>query len=241
MNNNRTKDANNMNNFIKLASAFVFAVILNTGNAYSATIGVLNGSDSALGQNNTPTLTSNGNDGVLVLNNALTLSASNNQVFNYTVVNLQAGSTLDFSGLISGDSVFILGTGDLTLDGIINLPSYTNFTFQTSGNILFGGSVLTSNSNVSFISNVFQSSANSLISNISGSISITTETNIVINGGKFDVGGTITPHDPSKPVIVGLPVDLIKVPIIMIPEPSSYVLLTIGLLTVTYRFRKFNS
>lgn len=208
-----------MNNFLKLASAFAYTAILHSGNVFA--------------------LASHDNDGALVLNSALTLNASNNQVFNYTAVDLQTRSNLDFSGLNSGDSVFILSTGDITLNGIINLPPFTNFTFETSGNILFGGSVLTSNSNVSFISNSFQSNYSSLIRSIGGSISIIAETNVVING-KFDVGSTSTNPDPSSPVI-GFPNQPIKTPIIMIPEPSSYVLLTLGLLALTSRYRRFNA
>jgi hypothetical protein len=184
-------------------------------------------------------LTSNGNDGALLLNSALTLNASNNQVFNYTVVDLQAGSSLDFSGLNKGDSVFILGTGDLTLNGTINLPSYTSFTFETSGNILFGGSILTANSNVSFISNAFQSSPNSLISDAAGSVSINVGTNIVING-KIDVSTT----PPSQSVGNGGGIDLNNpspFTLAPVPEPSSYVLLTLGLLAVTLRYRRLNS
>ncbi|HEY3299383.1 MAG TPA: PEP-CTERM sorting domain-containing protein [Methylophilaceae bacterium] len=208
-----------MKHLIKVAVAIALTALINMGNAFA--------------------LTSNGDDGALILNNSLILKASNNQVFNYSVVDLQANSILDFSGLNSGDSVFILGTGDLTLNGTINLPSFTSFTFETSGNILFAGSVLTSNSNVSFISNAFQSSSTSLISDIGGSISITAETNVVING-KIDVGGISTGPDPSTPVI-SLPIEPIKTPIIMIPEPSSYVLLTLGLLALTSRYRRLHS
>ena len=132
-----------MSNFFKLTLAFAITALINTNNAFA--------------------LTSSGTDGAFMLNSVLNINASNNQVFNYTVVDLQVGSILDFSGLNSGDSVFILSVNDISLDGIINLPSYTSFTFETSGNIHLGGSVLTSNSNVSFISDSFQMSFNSCL------------------------------------------------------------------------------
>lgn len=205
-----------MNHFFKLTLAFAITALINTSNAFA--------------------LTSSGTDGALVLNSALNLNASNNQVFNYTVVDLQVGSTLDFSGLNSGDSVFILGTSDITLGGIINLPSNTSFTFETSGNIYLGGSVLTSNSNVSFISNSFQSSSNSLISDIGGSVSIATNNFTVING----TINVLT--DPSQSLGNGGDIN-IKNPFLLtpIPEPSSYLLLTLGLLALIYRLKRFNS
>jgi len=70
-----------MSNFFKLTLTFAITVLINTSNAFA--------------------LTSSGTDGALVLNSVLNLNVSNNQVFNYTVVDLLAGSTLDFLVLIA--------------------------------------------------------------------------------------------------------------------------------------------
>ena len=215
INNNQIEYANHMNNFFKLTLAFAITALINTSNAFA--------------------LTSSGTDGALVLNSVLNINASNNQVFNYTLVDLQAGSTLKFSGLNSGDTVFILGTSDITLGGIINLPSNTSFTFETSGNIHFGGSLLTSNSNVSFISNSFQTSSNSLISDIGGSVSIAANSFI-------DINGTINVlTDPTQNLGNGGDINIRNLPpLTPIPEPSSYLLLTLGLLALTFRLKRFN-
>lgn len=205
-----------MKYLLNVALTFLLTTLINTGNAFA--------------------LTSNGNDGALTLNSSLTLNTTNNQVFNYTVITLEAGSTLDFSGLNSGDSVFILGTGDITLDGTINLPSFTNFTFETSGNIHIGGSVLTSNSNLSFISNSFVSDSNSSIGNLGGAVSLTADRSIQ-NNGSFNViptqhinlgdGGSL--NNPSP-----------LIPLLPVPESSSYVLFILGLLVLYFSLRKIN-
>ena len=210
-----------MSRFIKLILAFAFTALISTSNAFA--------------------LTSSGADGALILNSVSNLNASNNQVFNYTLVDLQVGSILDFSGLNSGDSVFILGTSDITLGGIINLPSNTSFTFETSGNINLGGSIFSSNSNVSFISNSFQSSSNSLISDIGGNVSIAA--NFIGINGTINVltvppqgvgsGGDINIKNPFI-----TPVNPFITPV---PELSTYLLLTLGLLAFAYRLKRFNS
>lgn len=183
-------------------------------------------------------LTSNGIDGALVANTSLTLTATNNQTFNYTTINLGAGSTLDFSGISSGDSVFILGTGDFKLDGIINLPSSTSFTFETTGGIYLDGSILTSHSNLSFISQSLYLGSNSIITDAGGNISIDAGYGSVTTNGKIDLGAP-PPQDVS--IGNGGGIALNPSPLTLVPEPTSYAMMALGLLVMTYRARRFYS
>ena len=210
-----------MNQLVKFTSIFIFTFLIDTVNAFA--------------------LISNGNDGDLLLNNGLTLNSANNKVFNYTTVNLGSNSILDFSGLNNGDSVFIIGNGDMTLGGIINLPSLTSFTFETMGDIHLDGSIFSANSNLSFISNSFFSSSNSLISDIGGSSSISAG-RIVING-KINVMST-SPLEVNKGGDINIqnPFTVTTLtPITPVPEPSSYSLFILGLLGLSSRLRRLNS
>lgn len=223
-----------MNNLIKLTLAVVFTCSISP--AFASTI------TSAYNDNNSPpaatSLVSNGNDGSLVVNNSLTLTATNNQRFNYTTINLGAGGVLDFSGTNSGDSVFILGTGDFKLDGIINLPSLTSFTFETTGGIYLDGSILTSHSNLSFLSQSLYLDSSSIITDAGGNISIDAGYGSVTNNGKVDLG-VPPPQDIS--IGNGGGIALNPSPLTVVPEPTSYAMMALGLLVITYTARRFYS
>lgn len=223
-----------MNNLIKLTLAAVFTFSIAPAFAVTVT--------TAYNDNSSPSavtsLTSDGSDGALLEDNSLTLAATNNQKFNYTTINLGAGSILDFSGVNSGDSVFILGIGDFRLDGIINLPSLTSFTFETTGNIYLDGSMLSFHSNLSFISQSFYGGSNSIITDSGGSIYIYAGDGVVTNNGKFDLGAP-PPYDIS--IGNGGGIALNPSPITVVPEPTSYALLLAGLGLIGFVTRRTQS
>lgn len=191
-------------------------------------------------------LTSTGADGAFTLNNALTLNASNNQTFNFTTFNLGTGGTLDFSGLTSQDSIFILATGDIHLDGVLNLSS--NLTFETTGNIFVGGTInigsnafsLTSGSNITF-------SSGWIINGISG-YSGNNNQNPPNNAGACVVIGGFTCYEkPVVDIVSGKSGPTATNPggsishAGQVPEPSTYALLLAGISLLMLRRNKFSN
>jgi hypothetical protein len=101
--------------------------------------------------NNAIALTSTGFDGAFSLNHTLIMNASNNQTFNFTTFNLQTNGTRDFLGLSNTDSIFILASGDVHLDSILNLSS--NITFETSGSVFVNGTINAGANSLTILSN----------------------------------------------------------------------------------------
>lgn len=83
--------------------------------------------------------TSNGADGAFLINDVFTLNATNNQIFNFTTFDVLSGGVLNFSGLTPTDTITFLATGDINLGGILNFSSNVNF--ETSGNIFIDGNI----------------------------------------------------------------------------------------------------
>lgn len=137
--------------------------------------------------NNAQALASTGVDGGFSLNHALVLNASNNQIFNFTNFDLQSGGVLDFSGLSYGDSISIIASNDIHLDGILNLSS--NLTFETKGSVFVNGTI-----NVG--QNVFSLIAASTI-NLNAGSAINTNVNTLTNGGNVNLINVAT----DKPIL----------------------------------------
>jgi hypothetical protein len=101
---------------------------------------------------NANALTSTGVDGALFVNSATTINLTDNQVFNFTTIDITQGGILSFSGLSSNQTFSVLASGNINIAGIINLTSNAIFetpnSFNLDGNIYIpNNSVLTLNAN----------------------------------------------------------------------------------------------
>ena len=96
-------------------------------------------------------LESNGSDGAFIINAPYTLSATNNQIFNFTDVNIGKDATLNFSGLASGDNIFLLASGEFNNYGIVNFSSNVSiFAIKFNNN----GMLNIDNESISLASNI---------------------------------------------------------------------------------------
>jgi hypothetical protein len=194
------------------------------------------------GLNSAYALTSTGADGAFSLNNSLTLNASNNQTFNYTTFDLQSGGILDFSGLTRSDSIFILATGDIYLNGILNL--YSNLTFETTGNVFVNGTVEIGSSTFQLSATTINFGSSSILNaNGGGSINFVSGNSADNNQnppGYGDVcisirGLSCNDYPPTKDITIGngglvniSPGATISITS-PVPEPSNHTLLLAGI------------
>ncbi len=195
--------------------------------------------------NNAYALTSTGADGAFTLNNALTLNASNNQTFNFTTFDLGTDGTLDFSGLTSQDSIFILATGDIHLDGTLNL--YSRLTFQTTGKIFVSGTFNIGSNVFALNGTQITFSAGSVL-NFSGNENTSNNNQnppnsagvcVSISGFNCDkppVTGNVEAKDGGLQINPGGSISLTG----QVPEPSSYALLLAGISLLMLRRNTFS-
>lgn len=152
---------------------------------------------------------SDGSDGAFELSSFLTLPITGSKTFNYTTFSILSGGVLDFSGATADDTISILATGDVLIDGELNsFPSMLRI--ETPGSISINGTL-------NFNNTLFLG-ANTI--NIYG---------VITNAGL-----SLTPPSSDEPISLK-PNSLLEGsksllrPILLVPEPETYAMLLAGL------------
>jgi hypothetical protein len=212
----------------------------------------------------TPPPVSTGADGSLLVTSNLTLSLMPDAVFDFTTLNISAGSLLDFGTTDAATTIYLLATSDIVIDGSLNAGA-ASLVISTPGSITLNNN-LPNSSNITLFGNslILGQSATlggnsvqaTITRNPSGSVSITNGTNVsIVNLDQpiTNIGGNISITGPGAIVIGNLntvpsavtisdfniPVSYPIVTLVPTPLPATALLFMtgFGLMSLFYRKR----
>lgn len=186
---------------------------------------------------------SDGSYGALIVDSNISLVIPTDFIFNFTSLTINTGATLSFTGITSADTIFLLATNDITINGALDgLPGNL---FLGASNFILNGAIQTNSLdmmmnetislNSSTTNTTIANSAQGGVALSSGKTTTFVDQPAHTNGVIVNTGSRITIKRPKTSKVTSLVFNPITSSLyfaIRVPESPTLLLLIIGLLSL---------